>query len=146
MKEIAKIIAANKTLDSPDEKPEQDAVPKLDFAKITNLLDWQIQCSGRHPLLHIRDDDKHTHKFLTTETNRWNNRDDDAYCPPASIETFVRQLVDCLANIESRDRITLMKRIQTLGGYGYSSGGVTGRNDYGKDVSRVDGRLIQRKR
>ena len=115
-------------------------------AEFEAMLQWWHKCRGRRPLLHIREDDSITRKFLATETNRWLNRNDKAEVGPAATEEFLLQLIDCLKEIKDSDRIALMKRIQTLGGYGYSSGGVTGRNDYSSDVSRVDGRLIQRKR
>tara|TARA_R110000824_G_scaffold108662_6_gene255952 strand:+ start:143 stop:508 length:366 start_codon:yes stop_codon:yes gene_type:complete len=119
---------------------------KIDLNKLKVMLDWHNKCDGRKPVLHLRDDDAISHKFLEEETNRWNNRDDDAYVAPAAVEKFMLQFIDCLAQIESRDRITLMKRIQTLGGYGYRSGGVTGKNEYAKDKSRVDGSMYQTKR
>ena len=119
---------------------------KLDFGKLKQMLEWQVKCDGRHPLLHVREDDQQTQDFLTIETNRWRGRDDDAYVPPAAIEVFIHQFIDCLSNIESRDRITIMKRIQTLGGYGYNGGSITGRNEYSKDKSRVDGSIFQRAR
>lgn len=122
------------------------ATMKFTTAEFEDLLRWHHKCRGRTPLLHIRDDDSISQRFLATETNRWMNRKDTADVTPAAIEDFLLQLIDCLKEIKSSDRIAIMKRIQTLGGYGYSSGGVTGRNDYGKDVSRVDGCLIQRKR
>jgi len=125
---------------------KENAAIDLDLGKIRNLLEWQVKCRDRTPLAHVRDDDAHMQEFLRVETNRWNNRDDDAFCTPAATESFMMQLLDCLANIESRDRITIMKRIQTLGGYGYYGGGVSGRNEYSKDKSRVDGALIQRAR
>jgi hypothetical protein len=119
---------------------------KITRADLEELLEWHVKCRGRRPLLHIREDDSITRKWLAEETNRWNNRDTTAEVQPAAIEGFLIQLMDCLKNIKDSDRVAVMKRIQTLGGYGYSSGGVTGRNDYSKDKSRVDGRLIQRKR
>jgi|TARA_R110000744_G_scaffold2344_8_gene9543 hypothetical protein len=119
---------------------------EIDLNKLKIMLDWHIKCDGRKPVLHLRDDDAISHKFLECETNRWNNRDDDAYVAPAAVENFMQQFIDCLAQIESRDRIVLMKRIQTLGGYGYRSGGVTGKNEYTKNKSRVDGSMYQTKR
>ena len=124
----------------------KDAVDNIDFGKLRLLLEWQVKCRDRTPLAHVREDDAKMQEFLSVETNRWNNRDDDAYCTPAATESFMMQLLDCLANIESRDRITIMKRIQTLGGYGYNAGGVSGRNEYSKDKSRVDGSMYQRAR
>lgn len=119
---------------------------EIDLNKLKLLLEWQLKCNGRKPLLHVREDDAITNKFLQEETNRWNNRDDSAFVTPAKVEEFMHQFIDCLAQIESRDRIILMKRIQTLGGYGYRSGGVTGKNEYTKDKSRVDGSMYQTKR
>ena len=119
---------------------------KLTTALLQELLDYYAKCRGRKPLLHIDDEDSITWKFLAEETNSWNNKDESRDVGRAEIEDFLRQLVDCIRLIDNSDRIAIMKRIQTLGGYGYSSGGVSGRNDYSSDVSKADGSLIQRKR
>jgi hypothetical protein len=61
------------------------------------------------------------------------------------IDNFLRQLFNSLAD-KDVNTTAILTDIKKHSGVGYTSGGVSGKNEYSKDKSRVDGRMIQRKR
>ena len=61
------------------------------------------------------------------------------------IDDFLRQLFESLAD-KDVDETAILTDIKKNAGVGYVGGGVSGKNEYSKDKSRVDGRMIQRKR
>jgi len=61
------------------------------------------------------------------------------------IDEFLRQLFESLAD-KDVDETAILTDIKKDAGVGYTGGGISGKNEYSKDKSRVDGRMIQRKR
>ena len=61
------------------------------------------------------------------------------------IDDFLRQLFESLADKDVNET-AILTDIKKDAGYGYTSGGISGKNEYSKDKSRVDGRMYQTKR
>ena len=61
-----------------------------------------------------------------------------------AMDNFLKAIFTVLAEKKLRDKI--LPQIKKLGGVGYTSGVISGRYTYHSDKSRVDGKLIRRKR
>ena len=120
--------------------------PEISLEDIQKLLDWQRKLEGNTPVLGLTETDSLLQKSLQDLAAYW-FRDEQA-THPAAVELFVRQLFDSLRNMDPTNRIDVLNRIRSQGGYQSTgaSGAPSGPNRYHSDRSRADGKLIRRKR
>ena len=118
---------------------------EISLEDIQKLLDWQRKLEGKTPVLGLSDNDSTFHQSLKDLAAYW-FRDEQA-THPAAVELFVRQLFDSLRMMDPTNRIDVLNRMRSEGGYqSTGAGGVSGVNRYHSDRSRVDKSLIRRKR
>lgn len=114
-----------------------------ELAELKKALEYFRRLEGTKPLLNLYPTDGKLHSALKECTALWFEKEADDVTNTA-IDDFLKAMFTVLA--EKKLQRKFMLEIKKLGGVGYKSGGVHGKNKYSADKSRVDGKLIQRKR
>ena len=89
--------------------------PEISLEDIQKLLEWQQMLEGKTPVLGLTDGDSIFHQSLQDTAAYW-FRDEQA-THPAAVELFVRQLYDSLRMMDASNRIDVLNRIRSEGGY-----------------------------
>ena len=114
-----------------------------ELAELKKALQYFRRLEGTNPLLNLNPTDGKLHSALKECNALWFEKEADDVTNTA-IDDFLKAMFTVLA--EKKLQRKFMLEIKKLGGVGYKSGGVHGKNKYSADKSRVDGKLIQRKR
>jgi len=111
---------------------------------LAELNNYMIRLKGSRPMLNIYPADKKLSKSVRECAAEWFNKN-PAVIQHSDIDNFLRQFFEALADKDVNHK-AIMIDVKKHAGMGYQSGGVHGKNRYGGDRSRVDGKLIRRKR
>ena len=111
---------------------------------LAELNNYMIRLKGSRPMLNVYPADKKLSKSLRESAAIWFNKS-PAMITHVDTDNFLRQFFEALADKDVNHK-AIMTDVKKHAGMGYNSGGVHGKNEYSKDKSRVDGRMIQRKR
>ena len=114
-----------------------------EIAQLKKALDYFRRLDGTKPLLNLYPTDGKLHTALKECTALWFEGEAEDVTNTA-IDDFLKAMFTVLAEKNLQNKFML--EIKRLGGVGYKSGGVHGRNKYSADRSRVDGKMIRRKR
>lgn len=120
--------------------PEEQS--QLTDAMLIEMSKYVTRLKGTRPMLNLYPVDTKISSSVRECAQIWFGTDNVAW---TQIDDFLRQLFVALADKDVNTK-ALLNDIKKHAGMGYNSGGVHGKNEYSKDKSRVDGRLIQRKR
>ena len=112
-------------------------------AKVKEMLVYFKLLCYTKPMLNLYPTDGKIKEAIKQSTAVWYEKEaDDIH--DLAMDNFLKAIFTVLAEKKLRDKI--LPQIKKLGGVGYTSGGISGRYTYHSDKSRVDGRLIRRKR
>tara|TARA_B100000902_G_C27230943_1_gene874779 strand:- start:84 stop:467 length:384 start_codon:yes stop_codon:yes gene_type:complete len=111
---------------------------------LAELNNYMSRLKGSRPMLNVYPADKKISKSLRENAAIWFSKS-PAMITHIDIDNFLRQFFEALADKDVNHE-AIMTDVKKHAGMGYNSGGVHGKNEYSKDKSRVDGRMIQRKR
>jgi len=114
-----------------------------ELAELKKALQYFRRLEGTKPLLNLYPTDGKLHSALKECTALWFESEAEDVTNTA-IDDFLKAMFTVLAEKKLQNKFML--EIKRLGGVGYKSGGVHGRNKYSADRSRVDGKMIRRKR
>ena len=124
---------------------QEDKEAVMPPAKIlAELNNYMIRLKGTRPMLNVYPADKKISKSLRDCAAEWFNKD-PAKIVHSEIDNFLRQFFEALADSDVNYKALLID-VKKHAGVGYKSGGVHSKNKYHSDKSRVDGRMIRRKR
>ena len=127
--------------DMKQDKEEAVMPPAKVLAELTAYM---TRLKGSRPMLNIYPADKKLSKSVREWAAEWFNKE-PAAIQHSDIDNFLRQFFEALADKDVNHK-AIMIDVKKHAGVGYQSGGVHGKNRYGADRSRVDGKLIRRKR
>ena len=112
-------------------------------AKVKEMLVYFKRLGYTKPMLNLYPTDGKIKEAIKQSTAVWYDKEaDDIH--DLAMDNFLKAIFTVLAEKKLRDKI--LPQIKKLGGVGYTSGGISGRYTYHSDKSRVDGKLIRRKR
>ena len=111
---------------------------------LAELNNYMIRLKGTRPMLNVYPADKKLSKSVRECAAQWFNKE-PATVMHSDIDNFLRQFFEALADKDVNHK-AIMIDVKKHAGVGYQSGGVHGKNQYSGDKSRVDGKLIRRKR
>ena len=124
---------------------QEDKEAILPPAKIlAELTNYMTRLKGTRPMLNVYPADKKISKSLRDCAAEWFNKD-PAKIVHSEIDNFLRQFFEALADSDV-NHTALLIDVKKHAGIGYKSGGIHSKNKYHSDKSRVDGRMIRRKR
>ena len=116
---------------------------KKETAKVKEMLVYFKRLGYTKPMLNVYPTDGKIKEAIRQSTAVWYEKEaDDVH--DLAMDNFLRAIFTVLAEKKLRNKI--LPELKRLGGVGYKSGGVYGDRTYHSDKSRVDGRLIRRKR
>ena len=116
---------------------------KKEAKRVREMLAYFKRLGYTKPMLNLHPTDGKVKEAIRQSTAVWFEKEaDDIH--ELAMDDFLKAMFTVLAEKKLRDKI--LPQIKKLGGVGYKSGGVSGRYTYHSDKSRVDGRLIRRKR
>ena len=111
--------------------------------RVREMLVYFKRLGYTKPMLNLYPTDGKIKEAIKQSTAVWYEKEaDDIH--DLAMDNFLKAIFTVLAEKKLRDKI--LPQIKKLGGVGYTSGGISGRYTYHSDKSRVDGRLIRRKR
>mgnify|MGYP005818503015 FL=1 len=112
-------------------------------ARVGEMLEYFKRLGYTKPMLNLYPTDSKVKEAIRQSTAEWyEKKAEDIH--ELALDNFLRSMFTVLAEKKLRDKI--LPEIKKLGGVGYKSGGIHGKYTYHSDTSRVDGRLIRRKR
>jgi hypothetical protein len=112
-------------------------------ARVGEMLEYFKRLGYTKPMLNLYPTDSKVKEAIRQSTAEWyEKKADDIH--ELAMDNFLKAMFTVLAEKKLRDKI--LPEIKKLGGVGYKSGGIHGKYTYHSDTSRVDGRLIRRKR
>ena len=111
---------------------------------IKELSDYVGRLKGTRPMLNLYPADTTLSTSVRKCASIWLNKNEQIVSN-IDIDNFLRQLFQSLAD-KDVNTLAVLTDIKKHSGVGYTSGGVSGKNEYSKDKSRVDGRMYQTKR
>ena len=111
---------------------------------IKELSDYVGRLKGTRPMLNLYPADTKLSTSIRKCASIWLGKNKQIISN-IDIDNFLRQLFDSLADKDINES-AILTDIKKHSGVGYTSGGVSGKNEYSKDKSRVDGRMYQTKR
>lgn len=124
---------------------QEDKEAVMPPAKVlAELTHYMARLKGSRPMLNIYPADKKISKSVRDCAAEWFNKD-PAKIMHSDIDNFLRQFFEALADKDINYR-AIMIDVKKHAGIGYKSSGVHGKNRYHSDKSRVDGKMIRRKR
>ena len=116
---------------------------KKDAVRVGEMLEYFKRLGYTKPMLNLYPTDGKIKEAIKQSTAVWFEREaDDIH--ELAMDDFLKAMFTVLAEKKLREKILL--EMKKLGGVGYKSGGGSGRYTYHSDKSRVDGKLIRRKR
>jgi len=115
-------------------------MPSMDI--VIEATKYVARLKGTRPMLNLYPADTKISKSIRECARIWHGAKEVHW---RAIDDFLRQLFEALAD-DDVDTEAVLNDIKKHAGMGYSSGGVSGTNHYSSDKSRVDGKLIRRKR
>tara|TARA_B100000902_G_C27012141_1_gene765343 strand:+ start:155 stop:517 length:363 start_codon:yes stop_codon:yes gene_type:complete len=116
---------------------------KKEAERVRDMLAYFKRLGYTKPMLNLHPTDGKIKEAIKQSTAVWFEKEaDDIH--ELAMDNFLKAMFTVLAEKKLRDKILL--EIKKLGGVGYKSGGIHGKYTYHSDTSRVDGRLIRRKR
>jgi hypothetical protein len=112
-------------------------------ARVGEMLEYFKRLGYTKPMLNLYPTDSKVKEAIRQSTAEWyEKKAEDIH--ELAMDNFLKAMFTVLAEKKLRDKI--LPEIKKLGGVGYKSGGIHGKYTYHSDTSRVDGRLIRRKR
>ncbi len=111
---------------------------------IKELSDYVGRLKGTRPMLNLYPADTKLSTSIRKCASIWLGKNKQIISN-IDIDNFLRQLFDSLADKDINES-AILTDIKKHSGVGYTSGGISGKNEYSKDKSRVDGRMYQTKR
>jgi len=111
---------------------------------IKELSDYVGRLKGTRPMLNLYPADTKLSTSIRKCASIWLGKNKQIISN-IDIDNFLRQLFDSLADKDINES-AILNDIKKHSGVGYTSGGISGKNEYSKDKSRVDGRMYQTKR
>ena len=116
---------------------------KKEAERVRDMLAYFKRLGYTKPMLNLYPTDGKIKEAIRQSTAVWYEKEaEDMH--EIAMDNFLKAMFTVLADKKLRNKI--LPEIKRLGGVGYKSGGVSGRYTYHSDKSRVDGRLIRRKR
>jgi len=116
---------------------------KKEAVRVGEMLEYFKRLGYTKPMLNLYPTDGKVKEAIRQSTAVWyEKKADDIH--ELAMDNFLKAMFTVLADKKLRDKI--LPEIKKLGGVGYKSGGVYGNYTYHSDKSRIDGRLIRRKR
>ena len=112
-------------------------------ARVGEMLEYFKRLGYTKPMLNLYPTDSKVKEAIRQSTAEWyEKKAEDIH--ELAMDNFLKAMFTVLAEKKLRNKI--LPEIKKLGGVGYKSGGIHGKYTYHSDTSRVDGRLIRRKR
>ena len=136
-------MEAAEMTEAEDKTPaEEFTIPPAQV--IAEMSKYFTRLQGTRPMLNIYPADVKLSAAVRKCAAEWFGKDERMLFN-ADMDNFLRQLMESLADKDVNSK-AIFTEIKKNAGIGYTSGGVHGRNEYSKDKSRVDGKMIRRKR
>lgn len=111
---------------------------------LIQMSKYFVRLKGTRPMLNLYPADTKLSTVIRECAAEWFNKDQRIIFN-ADIDDFLRQLFEAFADKDVKTT-AILTDIKKHSGMGYQSGGVSGINKYHSDKSRVDSRMIRRKR
>tara|TARA_R110000824_G_scaffold208368_2_gene393975 strand:- start:2310 stop:2666 length:357 start_codon:yes stop_codon:yes gene_type:complete len=109
---------------------------------INDIMSY-MQGKEQHPIMHVRDSDDPKYKTIEKFVTDINPKT-ESYM--SSVAGQMNKLMSTLRHMEPNDYNRIVNTFKKYNTEDMNGGGISGRGTYGFDKSRVDGRLIRRKR
>ena len=118
--------------------------PALTDRMLVELSNYMTRLKGTGPMLNLYPLDTALSHSIRKCAAIWLEKNQQTLSH-VDIDNFLRQLFQSLADKDVNESAVL-NDIKKHSGVGYVNGGISGKNEYSKDKSRVDGRMYQTKR
>ncbi len=125
----------------PKEEPRVVLPPS---SMLVDMSKYFLRLKNTRPLLNLYPADTKISASVRKCAGIWFGKQ-ERILSNLEIDDFLRQLFESLADKDVNET-AILTDIKKDAGYGCTSGGISGKNEYSKDKSRVDGRMYQTKR
>ena len=125
-----------------DKEKQEIVIPPATM--LVEMSKYFLRLKNTRPLLNLYPADIKISASVRKCAGIWLNKQEHVLSN-YDIDEFLRQLFESLADKDVNES-AILTDIKKDAGVGYVGGGVSGKNEYSKDKSRVDGRMIKRKR